>query len=513
MIQNRIQFIIDESGRHLRVAPFGSVRAFTDAAAVIELITPFPPESYIEIAYNVYDSRDIRLSQFLLPTTDRGADVISPTDDLYQKCADWSVFRVAIKATALTYIAKFRAGRVGVAFNVSDFVRIADMETYKGEFGDTPLPSAADEGDYYICNSYNYHDKGFLWNKGSAAYYKGEWKKAGRKARMTTATLDIPVDASVLADAPQIAEDDYDRIIGQLGAEIVAINQSKQTRLCPGPGINLSPGESCDTISLQSAPETWAGLKAIPILLSDWTDGEIVITPAQHGMGANPNLMVSTYTVDGEVYDSPEVDNLGNITLRADVQWEGKVLIAGGLAEKGEQGNAGNGIDRIELVDTVDLVDHYTIYYTDGTTKSYEVTNGEKGDPSTLDKIASEPLTTEDNNIIITEDGSVITLEMLSPDVDLGDRQNALFGTWWNPIEIDVECDIVFSGYIPQPGYQKSILLYIRRTADVAVTWQNITGTDWVRGEIPLLPVGKVQKILIETIDGEHYCGTGGPVK
>lgn len=46
------------------------------------------------------------------------------------------------------------------------------------------------------------------------------------------------------------------------------------------------------------------------------------------------------------------------------------------------QGETGNGIDRIEKTSTSGLVDTYTIYYTDGATWTYTVTNGQSGSGS-----------------------------------------------------------------------------------------------------------------------------------
>ena len=45
----------------------------------------------------------------------------------------------------------------------------------------------------------------------------------------------------------------------------------------------------------------------------------------------------------------------------------------------GAPGTPGRGIDKIELTDTQGLVDTYTIVYTDGTTYTYTVTNGQDG--------------------------------------------------------------------------------------------------------------------------------------
>ena len=50
----------------------------------------------------------------------------------------------------------------------------------------------------------------------------------------------------------------------------------------------------------------------------------------------------------------------------------------------GAPGTPGRGIDKIELTDTQGLVDTYTIVYTDGTTYTYTVTNGQDGFSPTI---------------------------------------------------------------------------------------------------------------------------------
>lgn len=50
------------------------------------------------------------------------------------------------------------------------------------------------------------------------------------------------------------------------------------------------------------------------------------------------------------------------------------------LADKGDTGDDGNGIASIVKTGSIGLVDYYTITYTDGTTTSMNITNGDKGD-------------------------------------------------------------------------------------------------------------------------------------
>jgi hypothetical protein len=109
---------------------------------------------------------------------------------------------------------------------------------------------------------------------------------------------------------------------------------------------------------------------------------------------------------------------------------------------------------------------------------------GDKGDPSSLDKLGTA-----------------------SAVIDLTDIENGVYGTIDNPLTIAEATTITFANLSLEAGYQKSFILYVKRTTDVSVTWQDIT--KWSYDEIPLLPVGKVQKILIET-NGTNYYGTGG---
>ena len=110
---------------------------------------------------------------------------------------------------------------------------------------------------------------------------------------------------------------------------------------------------------------------------------------------------------------------------------------------------------------------------------------GDKGDPSTLDKIG-----------------------LASSVIDLSDAEQGVYGTIDSPIEIGENTTISFTGLNLPLGYQKSFILYVKRTADVSVIWQDVKG--WAYDEIPLLPVGQVQKILVETSNAVNFYGTGG---
>jgi hypothetical protein len=59
---------------------------------------------------------------------------------------------------------------------------------------------------------------------------------------------------------------------------------------------------------------------------------------------------------------------------------QNNILSGSTVTLKGETGETGNGISSIEKTKSEGLVDTYTITYTNGTTTTFNVTNGEKGD-------------------------------------------------------------------------------------------------------------------------------------
>jgi len=64
------------------------------------------------------------------------------------------------------------------------------------------------------------------------------------------------------------------------------------------------------------------------------------------------------------------------------------------------------------------------------------------------------------------------------------------------------------SDYIPAEGYEKYYVFYIRRLEDVSVIWEGVTS--WAYDEIALLPKGKIQRVQIETFDGQTFFATAG---
>lgn len=102
-------------------------------------------------------------------------------------------------------------------------------------------------------------------------------------------------------------------------------------------------------------------------LTINYSDGTHYTTPsirgAQGEVGATPDFSIGT--VETRTPDEPAT---ATITGTA----ENPVLNLGI-----PQGTTGNGIDRIAKTETSGYVDTYTIYYTNGTTTTFTVTNGE----------------------------------------------------------------------------------------------------------------------------------------
>lgn len=68
---------------------------------------------------------------------------------------------------------------------------------------------------------------------------------------------------------------------------------------------------------------------------------------------------------------------------------------------KGDTGATGNGISRIAKTGTSGLIDTYTIYYTDGTSTTFTVTNGEDGAGITVDNTLDNTSTNPVQNRVI----------------------------------------------------------------------------------------------------------------
>lgn len=107
--------------------------------------------------------------------------------------------------------------------------------------------------------------------------------------------------------------------------------------------------------------------------------------------GATPNIIIGNVT-EG---------NQPAVTRRAGSSNENPILdFILKTGPKGDIGDTGNGISSIEKTGTSGLVDTYTITYTDGTTSTFQVTNGEDAEitPEEFEELQNEVNELKDEN-------------------------------------------------------------------------------------------------------------------
>ena len=123
--------------------------------------------------------------------------------------------------------------------------------------------------------------------------------------------------------------------------------------------------------------------------------------------GLTPNIQIGT-VVSGE---TPSVTRTGTnenpILNFALVKGD-----TGATGPTGQTGPTGNGIASITKTATVGLVDTYTITYTNGTTTTFDVTNGEDGDvsPTEFNALKVRVQDLEENQIIDEVEGTSINI-------------------------------------------------------------------------------------------------------
>jgi hypothetical protein len=218
MIQNPITFVISNNGTILD-AQRGTIRALSNYASKIYVVAPFESVS-LRVNYLIYDIKREVIGQYLAPTSLKGKDVLSPNDTQFQVAREWQVWEASISQRALHRIAKYRAGRVGVSFQVNTIgipSQIVLNTGYKGIITETtqlddPQDYEGNVGDYYVVDRYNIGTEFVtgLLTKGDYVYFTGtQWLKGQniKQVAMTT-TTDLAVDPSLLAELPEdISED------------------------------------------------------------------------------------------------------------------------------------------------------------------------------------------------------------------------------------------------------------------------------------------------------------------
>ena len=229
MVQNPIAFVIDNAGGFLG-SQRGTIRALSNYSSKIYVIAPFESVS-ISVSYLIYQLKRETIEQYLSPTELKGKDILHTNDPQYQTAGEWKVWEANISQRALHRIAKYRAGRVGVAFNITTISQPTQALRFQDYFArsqqeDLPA-SAVLTGDYYISQGYNFISARVaneIFTLGDYAYWTGtEWKKGKNITEVvTTENIDLSVDGSLLDTQPeditqnQEIEELLDTLIAQL---------------------------------------------------------------------------------------------------------------------------------------------------------------------------------------------------------------------------------------------------------------------------------------------------------
>lgn len=154
---------------------------------------------------------------------------------------------------------------------------------------------------------------------------------------------------------------------------------------------------------LNSAPSLWSDdVEETTQQSENTTYSDKSINPQGYNLGGAPTNTApslwgedekTTWTIEAEATidnttGTPDVD----VTASSDPTTKTKTFVfeftglkgeqgIPGVGEKGDQGDTGNGIQSVTKTSTQGLVDTYTILFTDGTSTTFTVTNGEQGEP------------------------------------------------------------------------------------------------------------------------------------
>lgn len=125
--------------------------------------------------------------------------------------------------------------------------------------------------------------------------------------------------------------------------------------------------------SISTSPSTNAEITAntINAVLSSSSSNNSTLSTSMEAKGI-VSVEIATNTINAALQK--------NATLSASLSNDSAIS-----ASMGARGLPGRGIVSVEKTGSVGLVDTYTIYYTDGTTSTFEITNGKGGEGGTQD--------------------------------------------------------------------------------------------------------------------------------
>lgn len=221
-MENTIRFIINADGTH-KVSNRGILRALSQYDTKLYIITPLPLETSIRVNYLIHERHDIRTQQYLTPVVNmKGCDLVSELESIYQEVADWNVFGCSINPLAYSKISKYRSGRIGISFTISQVLNVEgnpNLTNYKGLIGSNgDIPSGTyQNGDYFECDTFNFFSQTLnkRLTQGSIAYFKDNaWHELERfEVIKNTTTENVAVDPACLAETPPATEETINEIL------------------------------------------------------------------------------------------------------------------------------------------------------------------------------------------------------------------------------------------------------------------------------------------------------------
>lgn len=199
MLKNNLIVIVGADGSLLS-EPIGRLQANANFSAGITVITPLDYTNVVSITFSKRNRIDDDVTQYLLPIGNvKGKDVLPQDHPLYQTVYNWNVFENDVDSIALAYVAKYRGGILFASVSAGSHITPLGATNYKGTFGTgKPLPITADDGDYYVSNTYNYFDNDILFTLDDYAYWKdGKWHKSNYRGVLGTDVFEVAVSPNV----------------------------------------------------------------------------------------------------------------------------------------------------------------------------------------------------------------------------------------------------------------------------------------------------------------------------
>lgn len=227
------------------------------------------------------------------------------------------------------------------------------------------------------------------------------------------------------------------------------------------------------------------------------------VSPTIDAERTEEGALLTIHDIDGtktiNVYDGeqgdPGQDGVSPIVTVASITGGHRITITDADGVKtvdvmdGENGADGRGIASIAKTGTSGLVDTYTITYTDGTTSTFSVTNGQKGDPG-ADGVTFTPTVSAEGVISWTNDGGKVNPQPVDIKGPQGPQGDDYVLTAQDKQDIAELVDAPVQSVNGQTG---AVVLDAQDVGAYEKPASGIPASDLAAGVIPAVPVQDVQ--------------------